>query len=378
MKIVIIGNGISAERALTELFKSDGLDVTLIKGEEYGPYPRPRLPEFIKGGVDVSLFKKDKLSPFILKGLKVVRGAVISLDTKEKTIILKDGDEISYDKLIITSGADSNRLTIANDGLDVLSLRTIADAERIIAELERKERPVVIGAGLLGLELAAAVSIRTGGGVSVIEGADHILPKQLDEKASLFFEKLLKEKGISIIKGSYPKCYEKDAVVLSDGRRIPSDLALESVGIRPSIEFAANAGLDIARAIKINSRAETSAKDVYAAGDASEYDKLSPGLVYYALETARVAAINAKGGDAVITLSSPSASIEACGIAAYSLGDIKNAARVESKESRERYEALYISEDGILLGAIAVGSRANMMRAQKSIGEPVDLSLLDF
>ena len=91
-----------------------------------------------------------------------------------------------------------------------------------------------------------------------------------------------------------------------------------------------------------------------------------------------MAAINAKGGDAVISLSSPSASIEACGIAAYSLGDIKNAARVESKESRERYEALYISEDGILLGAIAVGSRANMMRAQKNIGEPVDLSLLDF
>ena len=69
LKIVLIGNGVSSERVLSELFKREDVEATLIKGEEYGPYPRPRLPEYVKGSIDSSVFKQDKLSSFISKGV---------------------------------------------------------------------------------------------------------------------------------------------------------------------------------------------------------------------------------------------------------------------------------------------------------------------
>ena len=180
------------------------------------------------------------------------------------------------------------------------------------------------------------------------------------------------------MKGSYPKEYSTSAVVLEDGRSLDADIVFESVGIRANKEIAEASGIECDRAIVIDEKAMTSLEDVYAVGDASSYKGFSPGLVYYALETARVAALNACGGSETLRFNPPSASIEASGIPAYSLGDIRNAASVESKETKERYEALYVDENGILAGAVAVGSRANMMKAQRGIGKPLDMSLLDF
>lgn len=378
MKIVLIGNGVSSERVLSELFKREDVEATLIKGEEYGPYPRPRLSEYVKGRIDSSVFKQDKLSSFISKGLSVMKSIAERIDGKSKCVILDDGRAVPYDSLIIATGARANRLALPNSGLPVYSLRTLEDAEKIISSLEGVSHPVVIGAGLLGLELASAIKERTGKRVAVVEGASQLLPKQLDERGASFFESLLKKKGLDIVKGSYPKEYSTSAVVLEDGRSLDADIVFESVGIRANKEIAETSGIECDRAIVIDEKAMTSLEDVYAVGDASSYKGFSPGLVYYALETARVAALNACGGSETLRFNPPSASIEASGIPAYSLGDIRNAASVESKETKERYEALYVDENGILAGAVAVGSRANMMKAQRGIGKPLDMSLLDF
>ena len=296
MKIVLIGNGVSSERVLSELFKREDVEATLIKGEEYGPYPRPRLPEYVKGSIDSSVFKQDKLSSFISKGLSVINSRAERIDGKNKCVVLDDGRAVPYDSLIIATGARANRLALPNSGLPVYSLRTLEDAEKIISSLEGVSHPVVIGAGLLGLELASAIKERTGKRVAVVEGASQLLPKQLDERGASFFESLLKKKGLDIVKGSYPKEYSTSAVVLEDGRSLDADIVFESVGIRANKEIAEASGIECDRAIVIDEKAMTSLEDVYAVGDASSYKGFSPGLVYYALETARVAALNACGG----------------------------------------------------------------------------------
>ena len=376
--IVIIGNGIASERVLSELFKKERGDVTLIKGEPYGPYPRPRLPEYVKGSVSRSFFTEDKLAKYTQRGLSVIESRATSIDVRNKSVTLSDKKEISYDALIIATGSRARNLSLPTDGLVPHTLRTLSDADEIIATCENKRNPVVVGAGLLGLELASAIKEKCGYRVSVIESAQYLLPRQLDERSSLFFEKLLKEKGIDIIKGSAPKAYGKDSVLLEDGRDISCDALFESVGVIPDIEIAKNAGIATDRAITIDSHAMTSVKDVYAVGDAASYSGLCPGLVYFALETARVAAINADGGAEELKLMAPSAVIEVSSIPAYSIGDIRTYSDVKIHEIGNRYEALYLDGEKRLVGAVAVGSRANMLKAQKMLKKEVDLSLLDF
>ena len=212
----------------------------------------------------------------------------------------------------------------------------------------------------------------------MIEGADHLLPRQLDENASLFFERLLLEKGIDVVKGSSPVSYEKNGVLLADGRKVTADIIFESVGVVAEKEIAEKAGIKVERAVLIDSHTRTSEKNIYAAGDVSSFNGFSPGLVSYAMESARVAAINARGGDAEMNLSSPSASLDAGGIVAYSVGEVLASNPVRTNERANRYEALYTDGEGLLVGAIAIGSRANMMKVIQGLGKPVDLSILDF
>ena len=94
--IVIIGNGIASERVLSELFKKERGDVTLIKGEPYGPYPRPRLPEYVKGSVSRSFFTEDKLAKYTQRGLSVIESRATSIDVRNKSVTLSDKKEISW------------------------------------------------------------------------------------------------------------------------------------------------------------------------------------------------------------------------------------------------------------------------------------------
>ena len=368
--IVIIGNGIASERVLSELFKKERGDVTLIKGEPYGPYPRPRLPEYVKGSVSRSFFTEDKLAKYTQRGLSVIESRATSIDVRNKSVTLSDKKEISYDALIIATGSRARNLSLPTDGLVPHTLRTLSDADEIIATCENKRNPVVVGAGLLGLELASAIKEKCGYRVSVIESAQYLLPRQLDERSSLFFEKLLKEKGIDIIKGSAPKAYGKDSVLLEDGRDISCDILFESVGVIPDIEIAKNAGIATDRAITIDSHAMTSVKDVYAVGDAASYS-----IFFRRIKVRKTAQVKVMPE---LKLMPPSAVIEVSGIPAYSIGDIRTHSDVKIHENGNRYEALYLDGEKRLVGSVAVGSRANMLKAQKMLKKEVDLSLLDF
>ena len=140
--IVIIGNGIASERVLSELFKKERGDVTLIKGEPYGPYPRPRLPEYVKGSVSRSFFTEDKLAKYTQRGLGVIESRATSIDVRNKSVTLSDKKEISYDALIIATGSRARNLSLPTDGLVPHTLRTLSDADEIIATCKNKRNPV--------------------------------------------------------------------------------------------------------------------------------------------------------------------------------------------------------------------------------------------
>ena len=201
-RIVIIGNGIAAEKACAEALKEgkDAVSITVIGKEEYGPYPRPRLPEFLSGKIGKDVFTSKKFSD--RKDITYIPGGAEDVDFQAKSVLLPGGKSIGYDSLVLCTGSVPNRLKIDGSDFDsIYSLRTIDDAEEIISNLSSTSSIVVIGAGLLGLEAALALKKRTGIAVTVVESARSLLPRELDEESASFLENMLIGKGLSFKKG---------------------------------------------------------------------------------------------------------------------------------------------------------------------------------
>lgn len=386
MNIVIIGNGIAAQRAVMEIFRQDARhSVTVVGMEEQGPYPRPRLPEYISGDLGRSLFESDALAAYAGRGLVRHRQRCVSIDREKRSIVLKDGTVLPYDSLVIATGAHANRLDIpGGDAVGIHTLRSLHDADCLIAAAQDCSlRPVVIGAGLLGLETAHALSVRSGREVLVIETADRLLPRQFDASSSAYLEKLLNDRNLVFSKGTAPVSFKTtdgnvSSVVMSDGTVVEADMVVEAVGVTPEKDLAEACGLAVGRGVVIDGHARTSDPNIYACGDAAQFGGLCPGLVYYANETARVAASNACGIDAVLSLPSPSAYISCAGIDAYSLGVHEGPLKRIGYEKSGRMEAVFLSGDGVLQGVVAVGSKANLAAYQKAIGHPFDSSLVSW
>lgn len=370
MRIVILGNGIAAERMLKNLFKDKKAEdsVVLVGKEKYGPYSRIRLPEYIAGTLEADFFKKDSLSEYEGKGLEVVReNEAVGIDRNEKKVVLSDGSTLSYDKLVLAIGSNPRRMSLEGSGKkNISSLRTILDADRII---ENKDKDfLVIGGGLLGLESAHAIAELTGRKVRVLETFGYLLPRQMDEKAALFLEKELNRKGLEFIKGRKSVKYlEKDAdtagaLLLEDGTEVEASFFVEAIGVIPNTEMAKAAGLEVNRAIVVNEKAETNDSSIYAVGDSCEYNGLCPGLVSFALETTRVASSNILGKEASMRLSAPSAFITVAGIECYSIGRFSDYEKREEIVDGDRYESFFLDAEGNLIGSISIGSKANMSK----------------
>lgn len=386
MEIVIIGNGIAAQRAVMEIYKrQEGVGVTVVADGKLGPYPRPRLPEYIKGSVKRTFFETDAFSSYAAKGLRRIDSKCISVERKDKLVLLEDGKKVPYDKLILATGSKANRLSLpGGDAEGIFTLRSLEDADRIISYIGSGiSHPLVIGAGLLGLEAALALRERSGRDVLVVETAGYLLPRQFDEASSLYLERLLNGKGLYFSKGAAPVSFSSDSgrvssVLLKDGRTLEADMVVEAVGVSPDKNLASACGLECARGIIVDSSSRTGDPDIYAVGDAAEFDGLCPGLVYFANESARVAASNATGGEERMSLAAPGAYISCAGIDAYSLGDFSAGNKRVEFESDGRMEAVFLSPDGVLKGVVAVGSRANMTTYQKALGHPFDRSVANW
>lgn len=386
MNIVIIGNGIAAQRAVMEIYRQDVRhSVSVVGKEKLGPYPRPRLPEYIRGDLGRSVFENDALASYEKKGLVRYRQECVSIDRDGRRVVLKDGQVLSYDSLILATGACSNRLDIPGAGAGgIYTLRSIEDADALIAAAGSCSLgPVVVGAGLLGLEVAHAVSVRSGREVLVVETADRLLPRQFDAASSAYLEKLLNDRNLVFSKGKAPTYFKTanghvSSLVLADGTAISADMVIEAVGVTPEKKLAGSCGLAVDRGVLVDEHARTSDPHIYACGDAAQFGSLCPGLVYFANESARVAASNACGIETVFSLPSPAAFMSCAGIDAYSLGEHEGPVERAEYGKSGRMEAVFLSPDGILKGVVAVGSKENLASYQKALGRPFDSGLVSW
>jgi len=271
---VIVGAG-QAGLQVVETLRREGYEdaLVLVGAETWLPYQRPPLSKkFLQGEISAErlLFRPQDF--YAKQRVETRLGvAATALDTAAHRLTLSDGSTLDYDGLVLTTGARVRMLSMPGaDDARVCSLRGLDDAARLKSRLEHAERVVILGAGFIGLEVAA-IARKAGRSVTVVEAQSRVLQRVVAPTVSTFFEGLHRSHGVELRLDARLARLEPTpealAVVLDDGSVLAADLLLVGIGVEPEASLAEAAGIRCAGGILVDEFARTSAPDVLAAGD---------------------------------------------------------------------------------------------------------------
>lgn len=368
MRALIIGNGvtgITAARRLREL--SHDAEVAILTRDLYHYYYRPRLPDVVAGAMSVDDIVVNAPEWYESRGIEVrLSTEVASVVAAARAILLDDGSRVEFDRLLIASGADPFVPPIEGADKDgVFTLRTADDALAIGDRARSASGAIVIGGGLLGLETARGLAAH-GIPVSVLEYADWLLPRQLDEEAARILSVEVARRGIDVTTHARVAGIEGGAaasgVSFEDGAVSEADLVVVSTGVRSATAFLEGSGIEVGRGIVVGPDMQTTAPGVYAAGDVAEFEGVVWGIIPIALRQAEVAA-RAMAGDEDATYDpvAPNTTLKMAGVDVFSAGLIgcegdDCVEYVRSDEEAGLYRKIVV-QGGVIVGAIVVGSK---------------------
>ena len=275
---LLIGGGLASSQAAKQLRLDDpGASIVLVGGEPYLPYDRPPLSkEYLQGKKPRAELFYDPESYFTEQRIEVIlRMTVDSLDLAGKTATLRDGRTIRFEKVLIATGGRPVRLPIpGNDLRGVHYLRTLDDSDSIAADAASGRRAVIIGAGFIGMELAASLTQR-GVQVTVVETGAHIWPRFADAALAGTVQRYCEGKGVSFRTQDQATAIQGadkvTSVKMKSGQDLACDFVCIGVGIVPNVELARQAGLTVDNGVIVDEYLRASHPDVFAAGDIANY-----------------------------------------------------------------------------------------------------------
>jgi NADPH-dependent 2,4-dienoyl-CoA reductase/sulfur reductase-like enzyme/nitrite reductase/ring-hydroxylating ferredoxin subunit len=271
--IVIVGMGAAGSAAI-EMLRRAGYagQITAIDPDPDAPYDRPNLSkDYLAGNAPEDWIPIRPPRFYEDHGVTVVRAGVKAIHPATKTVEVEGQPAIAFDALLLATGAEPIVLPIPGHDLPhVHTLRSLADSRRIIRGMEGKHTAVVIGASFIGLEVAASLRARKLD-VHVVAPESIPLERILGTALGEFVRDLHATNGVTFHLGRKPSAIEQGAVVLDDGTRIPAEIVVAGVGVRPRLAIAEAAGLTMDRGVIVNERLETSASGIYAAGDIARF-----------------------------------------------------------------------------------------------------------
>jgi len=387
--MVIIGAGHAAGQAAASLRqeKYEGA-ITIIGDELHIPYQRPPLSkQYLSGEQDLSRVYLRPEKFYADKDITLkLSTRVTSLDTSAQQITLDDGSSLEYDKLIISTGSRPRILNIEGSDLPGIHyLRTIADVDNIRADMAPGKNLVIVGGGYIGLEVAA-VGIEQGLNVHVMEMEDRILQRVTTPEMSHYYHNLHEGRGVNIHTNTGVSGFAGDGhvarVLCGDAGEFDADLVVVGIGIIPNIELAEEAGIKCENGIVVNERCETSATNVYAAGDCTNHPnpllnrRLRLESVPNAMEQARVCATNMLGGEkeyaSIPWFWSDQYELKLQMVGFSADGD----EHVVRGSVEDNQFAVFYLNNGKVVSADAVNSPKEFMVCKQLIGKTVDPMLL--
>lgn len=277
-KYLLIGGGLASHNAATRIRQLDPDGSIVMVGREFEPpYNRPPLTkEYMQGKISRDRVFLETRDYYTQHNIETLFGkSVEQLDAKEKVVTLDDRTQIRFEKALLATGGTPVHLGLRGiQQTNVFYFRTLEDALQVSAEAAPGSRAVIIGAGFIGMELAASLTLR-GVEVSVIQKAPQLWSRFTNQKLAQFFQDYCAERGVRFhlseevmeLQGQG----QVSAVELKSGGAIPCDFVCVAVGIQPNVQLAEQAGLKVDNGVVCNEYLQSSDPDIYAAGDILNY-----------------------------------------------------------------------------------------------------------
>jgi NADPH-dependent 2,4-dienoyl-CoA reductase/sulfur reductase-like enzyme len=245
----------------------------MIGAEDELPYDRPNLSKDYLAGTCGDEWLPIKPREFYEENeIELMLGHRVSaIDTEARELRTLKGRSPAYDRLLIATGSEAVRLPIPTHGLrHVHTLRTVADSRAIIAASATARRAVVVGGSFIGLEVAASLRAR-GVDVDLVAPSGLAFERIFGPTLSAFIQRLHEAHGVSFHLGASVKAIDATHVTLTSGKRLPADLVVVGIGVRPSVAVAQWARLEISQGIVVDDFLETSKPGIFAAGDVARW-----------------------------------------------------------------------------------------------------------
>lgn len=376
MHYVIAGAGpaaIAAAERLREL-DIDG-EITLIGAQPQPPYSRMAIPYFLTGKVgEEGTYLRRSSDHYTKKRINLVHGEVVAVDVDAHQVTLADGQQFNYDKLLLATGAEPIIPPVPGmDDSRVQQCWHLEDAKKIIELAKPGARAVQVGAGFIGCIILESWVLREVN-LTVVEMGPRMVPRMLGDKAGSLLRSWCESKGVTVHTSARVKAIESSAqelqVILDNGETCPADVVIVSTGVKPRVAYLAGADITVDQGIVIDEHMQTSAPDVYAAGDCAQGLDFSTGQTAVhavqptATEHGRVAAANMAGENNSPYKGSLNMNVlDTLGLVTCSFGAWEG---VEGGDSAEMYNPdnyQYINlqfKDDVLVGANSVGYHSHL------------------
>jgi len=367
MRVIVIGNGISgiiSSKTLRELDQDVEIDV--FAKEKYHYYPRPNLIDFLAERIPFERLFAFPEDWYTNQNIRIhLSKPVKKILPESQEIELDQGQKEKYDRLIVANGSISFVPPFQGTEKEgIFTLWNLDDAYRMLKYLSDHPNVVVIGGGLLGLEIARALNTR-GAQVGVVEFFDRLLPRQLDKQGASILQHHIERMGIKVRVGTVTEEFlgqeEVRGLRFKGGGEWEADMALIAAGARPNLSMAQEAGLEVDRGLIVNDYLQTSDPLIYGVGDTVQHKGRVYGIIPASFGQARSAAHNIFGQEKKYAGTIPSNTLKVMGVHLTSIG-LVNPEEGEFEELRKeiREEGIYkkiVLKDGIIVGAIWMGTK---------------------
>lgn len=382
MKYVVIGSSAAGINAIRELRKQDKEGQIVLVSKDQDIYSRCILHHYLCGKrtvAELNFAEHDFAELFQVDWIK--GAACTSVCPSEKKIVLEDGREVSYDKLLIATGSHTFIPPVKNlkEGKNVIGFRNVEDIEALKEAAKTRRKFLVMGAGLVGLDCASGL-LELGVEVTLVEMAGWLLCKQLDERAAKTYQDAFAAKGVKQYYGAgiseavLNDVGEVISVILNDGTEIACDYVVVTAGVRSNVEFLEGSGIEVGKyGLIFDETGKTSDENVYGAGDVSGLSPIWPAAVKQGI----VAASNMVGVSRKMTdFFASKSTMNFLGIPSMSLGDVNpedDSYSVEICEKKDSYKKI-VHKKGKITGAILQGDLAYGGILQQLIARKIDVT----
>jgi assimilatory nitrate reductase electron transfer subunit len=374
-RVVVVGSGMAATRLVEQLVTKGHTAVTVLGDEPHAPYNRILLSAVLEGTHRAASLTLRTPQWYADHGVDLRLGTrVLELDRVARTVVLADGTTVDYDRLVLATGSNPTlppiRGLVRSDGIlhpKVHAFRSLDDCRRLLTAVEghrqarTAQRAVVVGGGLLGLQVARALSIR-GLDTEVVEGGEHLLRSQVGATAGAVLERGLARLGTAVYTGARAVRFTdhgaRGGLTLDNGFTLETDLVVLTAGARPSTALARRAGLTVRGGVVVDDQLRSvDDSRIYAIGDCAAHRGRTTGFVPPAWEQAGVVAAHLAGEATFYTAGRSVARLRATDLDVAVLGDPERAEGqvVEVTNPVVGTHRKVVVRDGVIVAATLVG-----------------------